>query len=69
MNVIGYDPYIRELPGITLYTEIKDVFKRADYISLHIPLSRRDAKHGGHGAFVVDEAFGVYYQHRPGRHH
>lgn len=39
MQVIGYDPYIKELPGITLYESIEEVFKRADYISLHIPLT------------------------------
>lgn len=39
MQVIGYDPYIKELEDITLYTEIEEVFKRADYISLHIPLT------------------------------
>ncbi len=39
MQVIGYDPYIKELPGITLYPDIEEVFKRADYISLHIPLT------------------------------
>ena len=39
MQVIGYDPYIKELPGITIYEDIKEVFKRADYISLHIPLT------------------------------
>lgn len=39
MKIIGYDPYIKELPGITLYENIEDVFKRADYISLHIPLT------------------------------
>jgi D-3-phosphoglycerate dehydrogenase len=39
MQVIGYDPYITEAEGITLYTEIEEVFRRADYISLHIPLT------------------------------
>ena len=39
MQVIGYDPYITEAEGITLYTEIEEVFERADYISLHIPLT------------------------------
>lgn len=39
MQVIGYDPYIKELPGITLYESIEEVFRRADYISLHIPLT------------------------------
>lgn len=39
MNVIGYDPYITEADGITIYKDIEEVFKRADYISLHIPLT------------------------------
>ncbi len=39
MNVIGYDPYIKELPGITLYETKEEVFEKADYISLHIPLT------------------------------
>ena len=39
MQVIGYDPFIKELDGITLYEDIEEVFKRADYISLHIPLT------------------------------
>ncbi len=39
MNVIGYDPYITEAEGITIYKDIEEVFKRADYISLHIPLT------------------------------
>jgi len=39
MKIIGYDPYIKELPGITLYESIGEVFERADYVSLHIPLT------------------------------
>lgn len=39
MQVIGYDPYIKELPGIMIYEDIAEVFRRADYISLHIPLT------------------------------
>lgn len=39
MQVIGYDPYIKELPGIALYKDIEEVFSRADYLSLHIPLT------------------------------
>ena len=39
MQVIGYDPYIEQLDGITLYKDIKDVFRLADYISIHIPLT------------------------------
>lgn len=39
MQVIGYDPYIKELPDITLYEKLEEVFKKADYISLHLPLT------------------------------
>lgn len=39
MKVIGYDPYITsDLDGIKIYKAIEDIFKNADYISLHIPL-------------------------------
>lgn len=39
MQVIGYDPYIKGLPAITIYEDIEEVFRRADFISLHIPLT------------------------------
>jgi D-3-phosphoglycerate dehydrogenase len=39
MQVIGYDPYIDRLDGIRLYKDIEEVFQRADYISIHIPLT------------------------------
>lgn len=39
MRAIGYDPYIKELDGIMLFQNAEEVFKRADYISLHIPLT------------------------------
>ena len=39
MKVIGYDPFISsEINGIALKDNIEDVFKEADYISIHIPL-------------------------------
>ena len=36
MTVVAYDPYVSELPNITLM-ELDDVLAEADYISLHIP--------------------------------
>lgn len=40
MKTIGYDPYITsELEDIELYETIEDVFRKADYISLHMPLT------------------------------
>ena len=40
MQVIGYDPFIQsDIDGIRIYKDIEDVFKNADYISLHLPLT------------------------------
>ena len=39
MDVIGYDPYVDEVDGITIYKNIEEVFEKADYISMHIPLT------------------------------
>jgi D-3-phosphoglycerate dehydrogenase len=36
MDVIAYDPYLSELPGIRL-TSLDELLQEADYISLHIP--------------------------------
>jgi D-3-phosphoglycerate dehydrogenase len=36
MDVIAYDPYISELPGVQL-VELDELFSQADYISLHVP--------------------------------
>ena len=44
MKVIGYDPYIKDLEGITLYKDIEEIFRRSDFISLHIPLTDETRK-------------------------
>jgi len=36
MKVIAFDPYVTQLPNITLM-ELDDLFGKADYISLHVP--------------------------------
>lgn len=36
MTVVAYDPYVTQLPNITLL-ELDDLLSEADYISLHIP--------------------------------
>jgi len=36
MTVVAYDPYVTQLPNITLM-ELNDLLSEADYISLHIP--------------------------------
>jgi D-3-phosphoglycerate dehydrogenase len=40
LNAIGYDPFISaDLDGIKIYPDIEYIFKNADYISLHMPLT------------------------------
>lgn len=40
MNVIAYDPYLKKAPdGITLADSWDEVFKRSDYVSVHMPLT------------------------------
>jgi len=36
MDVIAYDPYVTELPGVRL-VDLAGLFSEADYISLHVP--------------------------------
>jgi len=36
MDVVAYDPYITELPGVTLLS-LDELFAQSDYISLHVP--------------------------------
>ena len=36
MDVVAYDPYITELPGVRL-VDLEGLFSEADYISLHVP--------------------------------
>lgn len=37
MKVIAYDPYVKQAEGIELYSSIDQVFKEADFISIHVP--------------------------------
>ena len=43
MNVIGFDPYLsvnaalRLYPSVKVVTEINDIYKNSDYISIHVP--------------------------------
>jgi len=40
MKTVGYDPFIPEdIDGIRIFKNIEDIFKNADYISLHMPLT------------------------------
>jgi D-3-phosphoglycerate dehydrogenase len=37
MNVIAYDPFIKDDPNYTITTDISEIFRKADVISLHCP--------------------------------
>lgn len=40
MNVIGYDPYVtKPITEIEKVTELKTLFEKSDFISLHLPLT------------------------------
>ena len=67
MQVIGYDPYIKELPGITLYEDIEEVFKRADYISLHIPLTDETKNLVGEKLLSVMKPTAYHHKYVEGR--
>jgi D-3-phosphoglycerate dehydrogenase len=48
MKVIIYDPYISDdviAPGITRYTDEKKVFKEADVVSIHVPMTPETRNH------------------------
>lgn len=41
MKVIAYDPYARELPDYISLTQDRDqIFREADYVSLHVPATK-----------------------------
>jgi len=56
MNVVAYDPYITEekaeLLGIKLLP-LEDVFRQADFITVHIPLTRETKHIVGENAFSL----------------
>lgn len=37
MNVIAYDPFVKAAKGITLCSELDEVFRASDFISIHVP--------------------------------
>ena len=37
MNVIAYDPYVKSAEGVSMRANVDDVFKEADFVSVHVP--------------------------------
>ena len=40
MKVIAYDPYVKQAEGIKLYPNIDQVFREADFVSIHVPYTK-----------------------------
>lgn len=65
MEVVAYDPFVDERPGIPLVT-LPDLLRRADFVTLHVPLTPITAKMIGRrelalmrqGAFLINCARG-----------
>jgi D-3-phosphoglycerate dehydrogenase len=50
MKVIIYDPYISDdvvAPGVVRYSNEEDVYKQADVLTIHVPLTDETRKHVG----------------------
>lgn len=39
MTVIGYDPFVTAKDGVEVVSDVNEIYKRSDYISLHSPLN------------------------------
>ncbi len=37
MEILGYDPYVSECEGITVYGDLKEMLPLCDYVTLHLP--------------------------------
>jgi D-3-phosphoglycerate dehydrogenase len=37
MKVIAYDPYVKHLEGVELFSSLDEVFSQADMVSIHVP--------------------------------
>ncbi len=37
MKIIAYDPYVKQAEQITLTSDLKDLFRQSDFISIHVP--------------------------------
>jgi D-3-phosphoglycerate dehydrogenase / 2-oxoglutarate reductase len=40
MNVIAFDPFVKSAEGISLCSDIGDLFRYADFISVHVPYTQ-----------------------------
>lgn len=53
MQVVAYDPYIKETMGFEVVKELKELLAKSDYISLHMPRTVETAKMIGEKEFEL----------------
>ncbi len=41
MKVIAYDPYVKQVEGVELCSSLDQVFRRADFVSIHVPYMKQ----------------------------
>lgn len=63
MEVSAYDPFVREIPEyIQLVENREEIFRRCDYVSLHVPATEEaidDFFSGRTPKFIVPELRGI----------
>lgn len=53
MDVVAYDPYIKETMGYEVVKDLKELLGRADFLSLHMPRTTETTKMIGKGEFEL----------------
>jgi D-3-phosphoglycerate dehydrogenase len=41
MKVIAYDPYVKQVEGVELCSSLDQIFRQADFISIHVPYTKQ----------------------------
>jgi D-3-phosphoglycerate dehydrogenase len=41
MKVIAYDPYVKQVEGVKLCSSLDQVFRQADFVSIHVPYTEQ----------------------------
>ena len=72
MKVMAFDPYVSaarfEELGVEGVEKIEDLYKQADFITVHLPKSPETAGFVDEAAFAEDEEWRSHRQLRPRRH-
>ena len=73
MRVLGYDPFLTEARakalGIQLLADLDDVYRDADFITVHMPVTDQTRGHAQRGGLCQNETEGLPGQLRAGGDH